>query len=233
MSILFMGLDIASSALSYFLFCAAELIFIGIPMIVFKLQKKNLKYEFRHRIVPNEMLNRNFWFRLADIIMGMFVGVFFYYFGGYLAFTIREIIIENKGEEYYDEASAGSVNTTPPPPPPDPVIIWTLIIVGVIIIFITVAFAEEFCFRGVLLKEFGHINKILGVLLSSALFMLFHVFPGIVPIQTFLTFWLYYFSFGVLLALITLFQKGDLLVVIIAHGTFNSIIWVSRYLSYL
>ena len=230
-----MGLDLASSAGAFFLFSAAELIFIAIPLIVFKLQKKDLKYEFRHRIIPNEMLHRNFWFRLADIIMGIFIGVFFYYFGGLLAFTIKKIVIENYGQEYYDTASEGSVNTTPPPPSPEtePLIIWTLIIVGVIVIFVTVAFAEEFCFRGVLLKEFNHKNKVFGVILSSVLFMMFHVMPGIVPWSTFLTFWLYYFSFGVLLSLVTLFQKGDLIVSIVAHGTFNSIIWIRLYVSYL
>ncbi|MHA1473774.1 MAG: lysostaphin resistance A-like protein [Promethearchaeota archaeon] len=228
-----MGLDVASSAGAFFLFSAAELIFIAIPMIVFKLQKKDLKYEFRHRIIPNEMLNRNFWFRLADIIMGIFIGVSFYYFGGLLANTIRKVIIQIMGQDFYNTAAEGSVNTTPPPPPPDPLIIWTLIIIGVIVIFITVAFAEEFCFRGVLLKEFNHKNKVFGVILSSFLFMLFHVMPGIVPWSTFLTFWLYYFSFGVLLSLVTIFQKGDLIVSIIAHGTFNSVIWIVRYVGYL
>ena len=226
-------LDVATSAGVFFLFSAAELIFIIIPMIVFKIQKKDLKYEFRHRIIPNEMQNRNFWFRLADIIMGIFIGIFFYYFGGLLAVTIKNVIIKIMGEEFYNIASEGSVNTTPPPPPPDPLIIWTLIIIGVIVIFVTVAFAEEFCFRGVLLKEFNHKNKVFGVILSSALFMLFHVFPVIVPWATFLTFWLYYFAFGVLLSLITIFQKGDLIVSIVAHGTFNSIIWIVMYARYL
>ncbi|MHA1560901.1 MAG: lysostaphin resistance A-like protein [Promethearchaeota archaeon] len=179
------------------------------------------------------MLNRNFWFRLADIIMGIFIGVSFYYFGGLLANTIRKVIIQIMGQDFYNTAAEGSVNTTPPPPPPDPLIIWTLIIIGVIVIFITVAFAEEFCFRGVLLKEFNHKNKVFGVILSSFLFMLFHVMPGIVPWSTFLTFWLYYFSFGVLLSLVTIFQKGDLIVSIIAHGTFNSVIWIVRYVGYL
>jgi len=228
-----MGLDVASSAGAFFLFSAAELIFVAIPMIVFKIQKKDLKYEFRHRIIPDEMHHRNKWLRLADIIFGILFGVFFYFFGGLLSSTIRKVIINIMGQEFYETASAGSVNTTPPPPPPDPLIIWTLIIVGVIVIFVTVAFAEEFCFRGVLLKEFNHKNKVFGVILSSTLFMLFHVMPGIVPWSTFLTFWLYYFAFGVLLSLITIFQKGDLIVSIVAHGTFNSIIWIVMYARYL
>jgi len=222
-----MGLDVASSAGAFFLFSAAELIFIAIPMIVFKIQKKDLKYEFRHRIIPDEMLHRNGWLRMADIIFGILFGVFFYFFGGLLSITIRKVIILIMGEEFYNTASEGSVNTTPPPPPPDPLIIWTLVI------FISVAFAEEFCFRGVLLKEFNHKNKVFGVILSSFLFMLFHVMPGIVPWSTFMTFWLYYFTFGVLLSLITIFQKGDLIVAIFAHGTFNSIIWIVRYVGYL
>ena len=229
-----LGLDLATSVIGFFLFSATELIFfVVIPMIVFKIQKKDLKYEFRHRIIPNEMLHRNGWLRLADIIFGILFGVCFYFFGGLLSSTIRKVIIFFLGSDFYNTASAGSVNTTPPPPPPDPLIIWTLIIVGVIVIFVTVAFAEEFCFRGVLLKEFNHKNKVFGVILSSFLFMLFHVMPGIVPWSTFMTFWLYYFSFGVLLSLITMFQKGDLIVSIVAHGTFNSIIWIRLYVGYL
>ena len=228
-----MGLDIASSVWAYFLFCFSELLFIAIPMLVFKLQKKDLRYEFRHRIIPNEMLDRNAWFRFVDIIMGIFIGVFFYYFGGILAFTIKKVVIATKGEDYYNTATEGSVNTTPPPPPPSPLLIWGIIISGILIIFVTVAFAEEFCFRGVLLKEFNHINKFLGVILSSAIFMIYHVFPGIVPWTTFVTFWLYYFSFGVLLSLITMFQRGDLIVAIVAHGTFDSIIWIMLYIRYL
>ncbi|WP_457917335.1 CPBP family intramembrane glutamic endopeptidase [Candidatus Lokiarchaeum ossiferum] len=231
---MFILMDVASSNLAFLLFSVGEIIFVIIPMIVFKLQKKDLKYEFRHRIIPNEMLTRSKYLRFLDILIGISVGILFYFFGGYLTITIRKVIVETKGEEYYETASEGSVNTTPPPPEsPNNTLIWFLIIIGVVIMFCFVALSEEFCFRGVLQKEFGHISPILGILLSSFFFMIYHVFPGVVPWVTFLTFWLYYLAFGILLALITYFQKGDLVISIIAHGTFNSILWVQLYLPYL
>ncbi len=227
-------MDIATSNLAFLLFSMAEIIFILIPMIVFRIQKKDLKYEFRHRIVPNEMLERKLILRLVDVGAGVLVGILFYFFGGYLALTIKAVVVENQGEEYHQTASEGSVNTTPPPPDsPNTILIWILIIIGVVVMFVFVSLSEEFCFRGVLQKEFGHISPILGILLSSFFFMLYHVFPGIVPWATFLTFWLYYFSFGLLLATITYFRKGDLVISIIAHGSFNSILWIRLFLPYL
>ncbi|MHA1672139.1 MAG: lysostaphin resistance A-like protein [Promethearchaeota archaeon] len=228
-----MGLDVAGSAVTFFIFSLAEIIFILIPLLIFKLQKKDLRYEFRHRIVPNEQLKRKTSLRIVDVLIGFGIGFGFYFLGSLMTTLNRTIIILWNGEDYYQSASAGSVNTTPPPPPPDPLIIWCLIVIGVILFFTTVAVSEEFCFRGVIMKEIGHKSKFWAVIISGAFFMLYHVFPGIVPWATFLTFWSYYFIFGVLLALITIYRKGDLIIPIIAHGTLNSIIWVVRYIKYL
>ncbi|WP_457557637.1 CPBP family intramembrane glutamic endopeptidase [Candidatus Harpocratesius sp.] len=228
-----MGLDLAQNVFSFFIFCIIELLFILIPMLVFKFQKKDLKYEFRHRIIPNERLHRSWKLRVADILSGVTLGVLFYYIGSFMAKTIRKIIIQLKGEDFYHTATSGAVNTTPPPPPPNPLLIWAIIVVGVVLMYITVALSEEFCYRGVILKEIGHKSKFWALILSSAIFMIYHVFPGIVPWATFLTFWSYYFIFGLLLGGVTLFQKGDLIISIIAHGTFNSILWVQLYIPYL
>lgn len=228
-----MGLDVAKSAFSFFLFSFAEVIYILIPLIIFKLQKKNLWYEFRHRIIPNEFLNRGVKRRILDILIGLLIGTAFYFLGNVISFQIKRIIILWKGEDFYTTAASGAVNTTPPPPPPNPALIWFLIISGVLIMFVFVALSEEFCYRGVIMKEIGHKSKFWAITLSSGFFMLYHVFPGIVPWATFLTFWPYYLIFGILLALITQFQKGDLIIAIVAHGTLNSIIWVRRYLQYL
>ncbi|MCF2141520.1 MAG: CPBP family intramembrane metalloprotease [Candidatus Lokiarchaeota archaeon] len=228
-----MGLDLAQNVFSFFIFCIIELLFILIPMLVFKFQKKNLKYEFRHRIIPNERLHRSWKLRVVDVLSGVTLGVLFYYIGSFMAKTIKKIIIQLKGEDFYHAATTGSVNTTPPPPPPNPFLIWAIIVVGVALMYMTVALSEEFCYRGVILKEIGHKSKFWALILSSGFFMIYHVFPGIVPWATFLTFWSYYFTFGLLLGGITLFQKGDLITSIIAHGTFNSILWVQLYLPYL
>lgn len=228
-----MGLDIAQTVFSYFLFCIGELLFILIPLMVFKLQKKNLKYEFRHRIIPNERLTRSWKLRTLDVLLGVFIGVGFYFLGEFMASSIQKLIIQWKGEDFYQNAVAGSVNTIPPPPPPKPLIIWTIIVIGIIFMFATVSLSEEFLYRGVILKELGHKSKFWALMGSSAIFMIYHVFPGIVPWVTFITFWSYYFVFGLILGGIALIQKGDLITAIIAHGVFDSILWVQIYIPYL
>jgi len=228
-----MGLDLAQTIMFYFLFCIGELFFILIPLVIFKMQKKDLKYEFRHRIIPNERLNRPRKLRLLDISLGVLLGVGFYFLGNLMASSIRKLIIQWKGEEFYHNAVAGSVNTIPPPPPPNPFLIWTIIVIGIILMFVTVSLSEEFLYRGVIMKEIGHKSRFWAIVVSSALFMIYHVFPGIVPWMTFVTFWSYYFIFGLILGCIVLIQKGDLVTAIVAHGVFDSILWVQIYLPYL
>lgn len=216
-----MGLDLASSSGNFFLTTLLELLFILIPLIVFKLQKKSLKEELRVRIIP---IHRPFWQRILDIGIGFGIGYLFVYLGGFMATIIRQITIQIFGTAFYGQAVEGSVNTTPPS-----MEIWEVII-SFVLMFGVVAFSEEFCFRGVLFKEFGKKSPLLGLILSSGLFMIYHVFPGIVPIQTFVTFWLYYFIFGIILGLLTWIQKGDLLMAIVAHGTFNSLLFAIQFL---
>ena len=50
--------------------------------------------------------------------------------------------------------------------------------------FVAVGLCEEYMFRGVLQKEFSTKSKIVGFLGSSAIFMIYHIFPGIVPLLT-------------------------------------------------
>ncbi len=228
--------NLAPSAIAYFLYSlliAAG--FVGVPIIIFLLQKKDIKYEIRHRIVPDNTLYRNkqIKYRLIDIGLGLIIGVLFYFIGNYLYQLTRIVIVNLLGEEFFQIAQQGSVNTSPPAPPPNLALIWLLIITGIIVQFVVVAFSEEFCFRGVILKELNHISKTMGIIISSALFMLYHVIPGIVPLQTFVSFSPYYFSFGLLLAFSSLVKKQDLIVAITAHATFNSILWVLQYSQYL
>jgi hypothetical protein len=105
------------------------------------------------------------------------------------------------------------------------------LIISILISFILVGFSEEFFFRGFLNREIGKTSKIKGAILSAAFFSLFHVFPGIVPIQTTVTFFLYYFLMGLLFTGLINYRKGQLLSAIIAHGTFNSIILILNFIN--
>jgi membrane protease YdiL (CAAX protease family) len=215
-----MAIDLASNSLMFFLVSLLELIFIAIPLLVFKIQKKDLKYEFCHRIIPEP---RRWKRRVFDVGVGILLGLAFVFIGSYVAFYTRLLVVRILGESFYASASAGSVNTSPPS-----LKIWELML-GVVVMFALVGLSEEFCFRGVLFKEMGKRRPLIGALGSSFFFAIYHVFPGVVPISTFVTFWFYYFLFGVLLAAITHFQKGDLITAIIAHGTFNSLLWILAY----
>ena len=229
-------MDLAPSALTYYFYSLLLACgFIGVPVLIFYLQKKDLKYEIRHRIIPNETQyrNKNWKLRIADIGFGIIIGTLFYFIGNFLYFLTKNVIIAWLGADFFKIAQDGSVNTVPPPPPPSNAIIWLLIISGVIVQFGVVALSEEFCFRGVLLKELNHKSLPLGILLSSFFFMIYHILPGVVPIQTTLVFSVYYFVFGLLLSFSALIQKQDLITAIVAHGTFNSILWVMQYISYL
>ncbi len=216
-----MALDLAPNAAGFFIFSSLELLFILIPLIFFKVQDKDLKQEFLGRIFPSK---RGFKKRILDVIIGVGLGFGFYYLSKYLSQTIYTIIVEFKGEQYYQDAAAGSVNTTPPS--------FSTIefVFSIIVMFIFVGLSEEYCFRGVLLKEFARKNRALGVILSSVIFMLYHVFPGIVPWMTFLTFWPYYLIFGIILSLVVVLNDFDLLMAIIAHGNFNAILLIVKYI---
>ena len=218
-----MGIDLAPSSTFFFLTSLGELLFIFIPLLVFYFQKKNVKEEFWTRIIPTP---QSTGWRLMDILGGILFGIGFLYLGSFIYYWNRQLIIAIKGEEYFAEAAEGGVNTVPPT-----LAQWELIL-AIIVMFVIVALSEEYCFRGVLMREIkigDRYPSAPGILLSSFLFGIYHVFPGIVPIQTFFSFFLYYFSFGMMLSLIVRIRRGDLIMAIIAHGTFNSILWYLRF----
>lgn len=158
--------------------------------------------------------------RIIDVGAGVGIGFIFFYLSYMISSLIRYITIKTKGSEYYQTASAGSVNTIPKS------LTVFEILIGVLILFFLVSFSEEVLFRGYLFSELYKKHPIYAYVISSFIFMIYHVFPGIVPLSTFITFGPYYFIFGILLAWIVKMKKFDLIMAIIAHGTFNSIIFI-------
>ena len=224
-----MGLDLAPDFPTFILLVSAESLFLLVPFIVFRLQHKSIRTEFIKRIATQP---RPWWRRLIDIGIGAVCGYFFLDYGGFLEQIIYNLTIQTQSVQVYQQAAQGTVNTTPPSPPPpststfNPWIFYGEMISGAILMFVAVGLCEEYMFRGVLQKEFSTKSKIVGLLGSSAIFMIYHIFPGIVPLLTTETFWLYHFGFGIILGLIVILQKGDLISSIIAHGTFDALIWV-------
>ena len=215
-----MSLDLAPSALALILVMFGQLLFIGIPFLVFKWQKKSIKDEWNIRTTPNTKSWRR---RIGDLALGVAIGAGFLYVGSYLIQAIRFVTTAFLGEEFFRRAQTGGVSTSPPSMSP---------VEGIILIvlqFVLVGLCEEFFFRGVVFRELSCKSLGIGLFGSSFIFMLYHVFPGIVPWSTFFIMGPYYFIFGLLLALIVHFQKFDLLTAITAHGTFNALLIALRY----
>lgn len=220
-----MGLELASSTLEYFLISLLELIYIADALLYYKIKKKNLKEEFINIVSPKVNITSPKKAILIDTLLGLTIGIAFYYVGRFLINLTVYIVKLTLGTEFYLTGASGQVDVTPP------ILNPADLIISILISFILVGFSEEFFFRGFLNREIGKTSKIKGAIFSSAFFSLFHVFPGIVPIQTTVTFFLYYFLMGLLFTGLINYRKGQLLSAIIAHGTFNSIIFILNFIN--
>ena len=65
------------------------------------------------------------------------------------------------------------------------------------------------------------------ILFSSLIFAFYHVPPFLVPLSTIFTFFGYYFTFGILLALVFMLFDFDLVPCIIAHSLFNILLLIA------
>ena len=192
-----------------------EIIFLLGPAIYYKKARNEsmntslLKRSFPHKRSPLE--------RLGDIGAGIAAGVFLYLIAYGLLIATYYGIIGIFGEDFYGAAISGSIDLSP-----DTIFIGE-VICTILIYFLIIGVCEEYIFRSVLFLE---LKKVLGnwsYVINGLIFALYHVFPGIVPIQTTITYFFYYFILGILLCVLLDKQNNDLLSNIIAHGVFNSI----------
>ena len=154
---------------------------------------------------------------LIKVVAGLSIGVIFFSFGDFILIFFRHIIIENLfGTRFIEVGQEGVINTLPILPNIIQIII--LVILQIIII----GPCEEAFFRGFILKKINNKIKLAySVIISSILFALYHVPPFIVPLTTTITYFGYYFAFGVLLALIFIFFEYSLIPCSISHSCLN------------
>lgn len=212
-----MALDLAPDALTLILISFLETIYFIGPVIFFKIKKWDVKYEIVKRICPMPTDSKK---KLIEILKGIVYGILFLVLAWVLSTSIRIIVISLLSEEVYQIASDSSVNTTPPS------INYIELVIIIILNYVLIAFCEEFFYRGVIFEHLKQKDPKKAALISSLLFALYHVPPGIVPLMTTIIFFPYYFVFGYVLAKIVHSSEGNLLTAIIAHGTFNSILWL-------
>jgi len=159
---------------------------------------------------------------ILKIIAGLGIGVLFFFSGDYILIFFRNIVIENLfGAGFIKEGQEGVISTTPI----QPNLIQVIIIA--ILQIIMVGPCEEAFFRAFLIKKIKVKFKLVyTIIISSIIFAIYHVPPFLVPLATIITFFGYYFIFGVLLALIFVYFNYSLIPCSIAHSCFNILLFL-------
>ncbi|MBY8989873.1 MAG: CPBP family intramembrane metalloprotease [Candidatus Lokiarchaeota archaeon] len=189
-----------------------EALFVLAPAFISsKIEKKSFKE------LLSEMGFRKNEDIYIKIIVGLNIGIIFFFFGDLLILFIRNIIIENIfGSRFIQEGQEGAITTMPIQPNVIQIII--LILLQIIII----GPCEEAFFRGFLINKIKSNVKIPYLItISSIIFAFYHVPPFLVPLTTIITYFGYYFIFGVLLALIFIYFDYSLIPCTITHSLFN------------
>ena len=189
-----------------------EALFVLVPAFISsKIEKKTFK-----KLLSEMGFQKNEDI-FIKIIVGLNIGVIFFFFGDLLILFFRNIIIENIfGSKFIQEGQEGAITTVAIQP--NLIQIFILILLQITII----GPCEEAFFRGFLIKKIkSNIKMPYIIIISSILFAFYHVPPFLVPMTTVITFFGYYFTFGLLLALIFIHFNYSLIPCSISHSFFN------------
>ncbi len=159
---------------------------------------------------------------LFKIIAGLTLGFVFFLISGYIIYFFKDIIVEFIfGEIFIQAGEEGAINTAPINP--DIIQILIIIILQVII----VAPCEEGFFRGFIIKKIEQkLKPLWAIVIASICFAFFHTPPFLVSIATIISYFGYYFTFGVLLSLVFKLFDESLIPGLIAHAFFNILIFL-------
>ena len=161
---------------------------------------------------------------IFNVLLGLGCGGLFFLVGWGISVLTEQAVVATFGTQFLQDTQEGAVDLTPLAFSPVGI---TVAIAGQ---FFLVGACEEFFFRGTIFRDLFPRRQKLGVAVSAGCFMLYHVFPGIVPWITFVVNWPYYFSLGILFALLVWVRHFNLVAPIVAHGTYNTILFVLIYL---
>ncbi|MFX1573004.1 MAG: lysostaphin resistance A-like protein [Promethearchaeota archaeon] len=194
-----------------------EILFVIIPAFISsKIEKKSFK-----DVIVEMGFQRNKDI-LIKVIAGLGFAILFFFCSGYIMFFFRNIVVENIfSTQFVQEGQEGAINTVPIRP--NIIQVTILIILELIII----GPCEEAFFRGFLIKKLNQKIKIYtSVAISAILFSLYHVPLFLVPLTTIITYFGYYFSFGILLSAIFIYFDYSLIPCSLAHSCFNILILI-------
>ncbi len=206
-----------------------EACFIILPFVFTRkyFPPRSTKYRFEILGLPvGREKKRTLW---IEILIGTALGIGLVFLVGLIEYLSEALWTAIFGPDFvaygisaFGETEMGVV----------PVNLVQLVLIWVAM-FVAVGFGEETLYRGFtqrgLTKSWG---KGAGILITAVMFTLAHVVPGIVPIQTFIVFFLPYFAISLLLGYMREWRKGNLVACIIAHGLYNSIILTFAFLGF-
>ncbi len=214
-----MSINLGATPLILILFITLEILLIIIPnLIASYMEKKSFKEELVD--MGFSLSNYNIKRIILLISQGVLIGVIFYLIGGWILIFFVDIVIKNVlGTGYVENAIQNAINVDPINPQ-----IIELVIIIVLQILI-VGPCEEGFFRGFILKKIKNkSNYFLALTISSFCFTIYHIPPFLVPLSTIITFFGYYFTFGLLFGGLYRINKDSLLPCIIAHSLFNILV---------
>ncbi|HMF33783.1 MAG TPA: CPBP family intramembrane glutamic endopeptidase [Candidatus Lokiarchaeia archaeon] len=209
-------MDLAPTESAYLAVMLLELAFLAAGIAILKGRKHSIRIAFvgltEDANTPGKVA--------FNAALGVGVGIGLFFLANGIAIVAQAAVVAVAGATVYQAAQAGAVGVTPP----------SFSLAGLVLAitgqFLLVGLCEEFFFRGVLFRDLFPNRVKLGGVISAAVFGLYHVFPGIVPWSTFFVNFPYYFAVGLLLALFAWSRHFNLVANIVAHGTFNTIIFL-------
>ncbi|KKM16824.1 hypothetical protein LCGC14_1681950 [marine sediment metagenome] len=159
---------------------------------------------------------------LIKIVTGFFIGSIFFLCSNYIILFFRDFIVRTVfSSEFVEQGQSGRIGTTPIQPN------FIQIIILIILQITIIGPCEEAFFRGFLIKKIENRLKLhYSIIISSIFFAFYHVPPFLVPITTIITFFGYYFTFGILLSLLFVNFEYSLIPCSIAHSCFNIFILI-------
>jgi membrane protease YdiL (CAAX protease family) len=214
-----LAINLGANPLVLILFITLEILLIIVPnLIASYVEKKSFKEELVD--MGFSLLNYNSKRIFSLIYQGILIGVFFYIMGGWIFIFFVDVVIKNVMGTVFAEIAINNaiyVEVT------NPQLIEIIIII--VLQVLIVGPCEEGFFRGFILKKIKKkSNYLLALIISSLCFTIYHIPPILVPLSTIITFFGYYFTFGLLFGGLYRLNKESLLPCIIAHSLFNILV---------
>ena len=214
-----MAIDLGKDPIILIILSFLEILLLLIPaLIASKVEKKPFLAELKE--MGFQKTTTTLRKMLLKVILGFLIGVIFFFSSSFImSFFVNYIVQILFGAHFVEEGINMAISTTAT----NPTIIQLIILVAIQVVI--VAPCEEGFFRGFIIRKSHKKMKLFySIIFSSFIFTIYHIPPFLVPLSTIITFFGYYFSFGILLSLTFVLFKNSLLPSSIAHFTLNILI---------